>query len=87
MPILKSSKKALRVSKRRKLENDKSKDSLNKTVKALRKNPTHDALKKVYSLLDRAAKKHLMHKNRAARLKSNFSKLVKPTSKSSRKAK
>lgn len=77
MPVLKSSKKALKVSIRRKKENDTLRKSLREAVKALRGNPSFDTLKKVYSLLDRATRKHIFHKNRAARLKSNFSKLVK----------
>lgn len=86
MPVLKSSKKALKVAKRRKVENDVLRQNLQVAVKALRKKPTATTLKKVYSQLDRAAKRHLIHKNRAARLKSQFSKLVKPASKSPKKA-
>ncbi len=85
MPVLKSSKKALKVSRRRKDENDTLRKNLRNAVKALRASPTTASLKKVYSLLDRSAKKHVMHKNRAARLKSGFSKLVKPASKTSKK--
>lgn len=85
MPVLKSSKKALKVARRRKEENDSLHKNLQVAVKALRKSPTVTTLKKVYSLLDRSAKKHVIHKNRAARLKSNFSKLVKPASKTTKK--
>lgn len=86
MPVLKSSKKALKVSRRRKDENDALRKNLRNAVKALRASPTALNLKKVYSLLDRGSKKHILHKNRAARLKSGFSKLVKPVSKTSKKA-
>lgn len=77
MPVLKSSKKALKVAKRRRAENDSLRKALREAIKILRANPTQGSLKKVYSLLDRAAKKHLVHKNRAARLKSKYSKLAK----------
>lgn len=42
----------------------------------MRKNPTAKALQKVYSQLDRAVKKKLIHKNKASRLKSRLSKLL-----------
>lgn len=41
-----------------------------------RKKPTKKNLGSVFSELDRAAKKHVIHKNKAARLKSRLSKLV-----------
>lgn len=85
MPVLKSSKKALAVSKRRKRENDSTRFRLVTAFKELRTNPTTDNLTKVYSLVDRAAKKHLFHKNKAARLKSSYAKLVSALNKKSPK--
>ena len=38
--------------------------------------PSIDALKKVYSMLDKAVKNNVFHANKAARLKSNYSKKV-----------
>lgn len=77
MPVLKSSKKALKVAKRRKKENDALKSKLRAVQKALMSTPSKETLSNAFSTIDRAAKNHLMHKNRAARLKSQFSKLLK----------
>lgn len=76
MPVLKSSKKALKVAKRRKKENDSLRSKLRAVQKALAATPSKEALSSAFSTIDRAAKNHLMHKNRAARLKSQFSKLL-----------
>lgn len=78
MPIIKSAKKALRQSEKKKGLNDQLRRNIREAVRVLRKNPTLKALQSVYSTLDRAVKQHIIHKNRAARLKSNYSKLVKP---------
>ena len=47
-------------------------------VDKVRKSPTAQALADAYSALDTAVKKHLVHKNRVARVKSQLGKLVKP---------
>lgn len=71
MPISKSAKKSLRVSR--------TKTSLNRYRKSLLK----DALKKAdntsVSLVDKAAKWGIIHPNKAARLKSQLSKVIKTT--------
>lgn len=77
MPVLKSAKKALRVSKRRKSENERTQKKFGAITKEFRVNPTPTGLVKAYSAIDRAAKKHVLHKNKAARLKSALAKLVK----------
>ncbi|MBI4990928.1 30S ribosomal protein S20, partial [Candidatus Gottesmanbacteria bacterium] len=41
-----------------------------------KKNPTPSLLSKVFKVLDTAAKKNIFHANKAARLKSNLSKLL-----------
>jgi len=76
MPVLKSSKKALKVSKRRKKENDTIKSKIRQAQKAVSEKPTKDTVSQAFSTIDRAVKKHLIHKNRAARLKSQLSKLL-----------
>ena len=85
MPVIKSAKKALKQSHKKKDLNDQIRRNIREAVRALRKNPGLDTLQKVYSTLDRAAKQHIMHKNRAARLKSNYSKMVKAKAPSSSK--
>lgn len=85
MPVTKSAKKALRVSLRKKSVNNRVRRQWKSAVKALRENPTAQGLKKVFTELDRAAKRGVIHQNKAARLKSRLSKLltVKPSVKKS----
>lgn len=92
MPITKSAKKALRVSVRRKKENNATKAKLKNAIKGARigaaKNSlTKEALSDLYRQVDIAAKKKYMHKNKAARLKSRIAKKAKITeaTKASRK--
>jgi len=72
MPISPSAKKALRVSRR--------KTGFNRHRKALLKTATKqvtiEGLPQAFSLIDRAVKWNLMHKNKAARLKSRLAKTV-----------
>jgi small subunit ribosomal protein S20 len=77
MPITKSAKKSLRVAQRKAPINLKIKSRFKSAVTAFRKKPTPSGLSEVYRLLDRAAKKQVIHKNKAARLKSRLSKLLK----------
>ena len=80
MPIIKSAKKALRTSIRRKAENDLTRAKVKSAVKGVRasiktKNDDSEKLLSVaFHELDLAAKKHVIHKNKAARLKSRLSK-------------
>lgn len=75
MPVTKSAKKALRRDQRRRKINLKIKIPLKKAIKTARKGPTQKTLGKAFSWLDQAVKKHLIHKNKAARLKSRLSSL------------
>ncbi|PIS08935.1 hypothetical protein COT75_04255 [Candidatus Beckwithbacteria bacterium CG10_big_fil_rev_8_21_14_0_10_34_10] len=43
----------------------------------MRQKPSKENLKEVYSYLNRAVKKNIIHKNKASRLKSRLSKLLK----------
>src|SRR5258706_9809793 len=76
MPVLKHAKKKLRQDKKRTIANVKIKDTYKDLVKAAKLKKTPEALSKAFSGLDKAAKKHLMHKNKAARMKSALSKIV-----------
>jgi len=76
MPVTKSAAKALRRDRRRTIINLRIKRAYKEAVRLMRKNPTVETLKKAYSQLDRAAKKKVIHKNKAARLKSRLSKLL-----------
>jgi len=77
MPIIKSAKKALRRDKRRTIVNKKINDQVKAALKKSRKNPSKKNLKEAFSYLDKAAKKNVIHKNKASRLKSRLSKLAK----------
>lgn len=84
MPIIQSAKKALKQAKKREAVNKKSRSNLKASLKVFKKSPSPTTLKKVYSSLDTAVKKKVIHKNKAARLKSRLSKLLpksKPTAK------
>lgn len=80
MPLIKSAKKSLKVANRRKAENALIKDRYKKVLKEARlavAEKTKDVDKKIaaaYHELDTAAKKHVIHKNKAARLKSRLAK-------------
>ncbi|MAG59364.1 30S ribosomal protein S20 [Candidatus Woesebacteria bacterium] len=75
MPILKSAKKALKQDIRNHAANEIVRKALRGAVKTVQEKPTPGTLKKAYSAIDRAVKQNLMHKNRAARMKSQLSKL------------
>jgi small subunit ribosomal protein S20 len=75
MPVTKSAKKALRVSRRKSAVNAKIRNSYKEALKKARKHPTEDNLKKTFSILDKAAKANVIHPNKANRLKSRLAKL------------
>lgn len=79
MPILKSAKKALRASARKAVHNQAVRSRVKSALDAVRKNPVMETLTEAYSALDVAVKKNLIHANKAARVKSQVAKLVKPT--------
>lgn len=81
MPVIKQAIKKVRQDKRKTQINLKVKTAFKKAVSGFRKAPTAAGLKNVYKLLDRAAKTNVIHRNKAARLKSRLSKLIaKPAS-------
>ncbi|PIR44255.1 30S ribosomal protein S20, partial [Candidatus Wolfebacteria bacterium CG10_big_fil_rev_8_21_14_0_10_31_9] len=84
MPNIESAKKAMRGSARKKVQNNKQKNALKITLKQYKKliaeGKKEDAknfLSTVYKKLDKTAKKKVIKKNKANRLKSRLSKLVK----------
>lgn len=74
MPITKSAKKKLRKDKKRTANNLVLKKEYKKVVKKTRKDPSKKNLSKTSKVLDKAAKKGIIHKNKAARLKSRLAK-------------
>lgn len=79
MPVTKSAQKKLRQDKKRQIINKKLEESLKKTIKKTIKNPDLKKISEATRAIDKAVKKSLIHKNKAARLKSRLSKLVKAT--------
>ena len=76
MPVTKTAKRALRSSKRKELVNKHIISQLDYTIRKAKKSATESNIKNVYSMADRAAKKKVIHKNKAARIKSQASKLI-----------
>jgi small subunit ribosomal protein S20 len=76
MPILANAQKALRQAKRRTLENRPVRSRVKTMVDAMKKTPSLEKLSQAFSAIDKAVKKHLIHKNKAARMKSQLNKLL-----------
>lgn len=77
MPILKNAQKALRVAKKKTTINQVVKSRMKTMVDIVKKTPSQESLSKAFSAVDRSVKNHLIHKNKAARVKAQLSKLVK----------
>lgn len=73
MPIIKSAIKKLRKDKKRAARNRAKKGALKALIKKVRLKKTAKNLQAIYSALDKAAKTHLIHRGKAARLKSRLS--------------
>jgi len=76
VPITKSAKKALRASKKKAAVNKPVRTRVKMAIAKVRKSPSETALRKVYSVLDKAAKKKVIKKGKADRLKSRLTKFV-----------
>jgi len=86
MPIIKSAKKRVKVAGKAAVRNSKTKRSLKGAIKAFGKALTGKTLSKAHSEVDKAAKKGVMHKNKAARKKSQLAKAAKAAAGVSKKA-
>lgn len=82
MPVIKSAKKKLRQDRKREKLNSKIKLSYRNAVKNAQKAKTYEKIKLAVKLIDKASEKGIIHKNKAARLKSGLSKIAKPASNS-----
>lgn len=87
MPITRSAKKALRQNIKRRERNLAKKEAYKKAIKEYKKllanNKIEEAKQKlnlVYKTLDKASKTNVIHKNKASRLKSRLSLLLKKQS-------
>lgn len=86
MPQRRAAKKDLRQNKKRRQQNLQVKKNIKAAIKKLKKSvDTKDtlarqkALTEVYKIIDKAATKKIIHRNKAARRKSRLSKLLKKT--------
>lgn len=77
MPIIKSAKKKLKVDVRRTKVNRVYRNRMKEALKTANEKKTKKALQAAYKALDQAAKKRVIHKNKAARLKSRLVKKFK----------
>lgn len=77
MPILKSAIKKVRVDKRRAAVNARTKFAVKAAVEKARKNATAKNVAEAARALAMAAKKKVIHKNKASRLLSRIAKKMK----------
>lgn len=92
MPIIKSAKKRVRVAAKATKRNASTKRGLKSALKAFTRSKSSDSVRKAQSALDTAAKKNLMHKNKAARKQRQLARAakaagVKPTAAAKKAAK
>jgi len=86
MPVTKTAKRALRSSKRKADINKSIKKRLEVAMRLIKRGKSEKKIIEAISLVDRAAKRKIIHKNKAARMKSALSKsLPKKSSKTSKK--
>ena|SRR5579883_105791 len=78
MPVIKSAKKKLRQDKKATLARAKTEATLKDAVKKAVVSPSVKTLSEAASLLDKAAKRHILHANKAARIKSRLAHLLNP---------
>lgn len=91
MPVIKSAKKKLRKDIKAEKINKLFRNKFSKSLKEAKKSKNSEKIRAAVKLADIAVKKRIIHKNKAARIKSSLSKLVpnkkaaKPVSKASPK--
>jgi small subunit ribosomal protein S20 len=76
MPVTKTAKRALKGSMKKKLINALIMAKLEAAIRFAQKGKSKEKILEAISLTDRAAKKKVIHKNKAARIKSRLSKLM-----------
>lgn len=76
MAIIKSAKKAIRSSARKRMFNLRRQKAMRQSIKAFAKAPSHELLSGVYQAIDKAAKRGVIKKNNAARKKSRLAGLL-----------
>jgi len=87
MPVTKTATRALRVSKRKTAINKIKMAELEVAIRLAKKLKTKKAIENAISKIDINAKNNRFHKNKAARLKSQLSKLLPKSKPSPKKSK
>ncbi|MDP3998435.1 MAG: 30S ribosomal protein S20 [bacterium] len=76
MPVIKSAIKKMRQDNKRRQANRLRKERVKAVIKTARRQPTDKNIRTAISLIDRLTKSDLVHRNKAARLKSQVSRLL-----------
>ena len=76
MPVTKTAKRALRSSKKKAEVNKSILKKMEIAIRLAKKTLKETDITKAISLVDKAAKKKVIHKNKASRAKSTLSKLI-----------
>lgn len=76
MPISRSAKKSLRKSIKNRKSNVSIKNKFKDIVKKFLEKPSAEKIGQVQSMLDKAEKKGILHKNKVSRMKSQMSKKI-----------
>lgn len=79
MPVIKSAIKKARRDRTREKQNNAYRKELQNAVKKASREQSVSSISRAFSYIDKAAKKHIIHKNRAARMKANLAKLLPQT--------
>ena len=89
MPIIKSAKKKMRQDEKRKKHNLTYQNAYKKAIRQLKLAKTAEKIGQIvnqaYSKIDKAVKKKIIHKRKAARLKAAVAKFLKPVKKTKTK--
>jgi small subunit ribosomal protein S20 len=85
MPVTTTAKRALRGSKNKESVNKLILKKREVAIRIAKRSKSNEKVLSAVSLADRAAKKRVIHKNKAARIKSQLSKLLIKTVKVSKK--
>ncbi len=82
MPVIKSAIKKLRKDRKREAQNDEFRKKMRDVLRKVKKDDSDvSVLAEAYETVDKAAKKRIIHHNKAARLKSQIAKTIAPAKK------
>jgi small subunit ribosomal protein S20 len=76
MPVTKTAKRALRGSLAKEIVNKLTISKLESSIRQARNTKSTEKILKAISLADRASKRKVIHRNKAARIKSQMAKLL-----------